>query len=198
MLLILADESEEELERIGLIRDYIMSTSKPSQNRYFPSKRDWWMVGLIWGSVLMSVIGGMIPLAVPGNSWVEVCLVVAILVVMDGLMLWVLYGTGYFVTRELLLIRCGPLAFRVPLADIEAISPTCSLLSSPACSIDRLKIVYGLSKQNLMISPADKPGFLSAIVKQCPALVVLHDQVRKKPNPPSAPVDRSIQPKVLV
>ena len=175
-----------------------MSTNQPRQGRYFPSKRDGWIVGLIWGSIFISVIGGIVPLAVPGNSWKEAILVVAILVVMDGLMLWVLYGTGYFVTRELLLIRCGPLSFRVPLADIETISPTCSIISSPACSIDRLRIVYGLSKQSLMISPADKPGFLSAIVQQCPALVVLHDRVRKKAIPSNSPADPTTQPKVLV
>lgn len=175
-----------------------MSSNNSIQGRYFPSKRDGWIVGLIWGSVFISVIGGIVPLAVSGNSLKEAILVVAILVVMDGLMLWVLYRTGYFVTRELLLIRCGPFSFRVPLSDIETISPTSSLLSSPACSIDRLRIVYGLSRQSLMISPADKPGFLSAIVQQCPALVVLHDRVRKKANPPNSSVDPTIQPKVFV
>ena len=175
-----------------------MASTNPTQNRYFPSKRDGWIIGLIWGSLLISVVGGIIPLALPGNSWLEAILVVAVLVAMDGLMLWVLYGTGYRVTRDLLLIRCGPFSFRVPLADIESIVPGNSILSSPACSIDRLKIVYGFSQQNIMISPADKPGFLSAIVEQCPTLVVLHDRVRKRTHSPSPTVDPTIQPKVLV
>jgi len=163
-----------------------------SQDRYFPSKRDAWIAGVMWGSLLISVIGGIIPLAVPGNSWLEAMLVVAVLIVMDGLMLWVLYGTGYWVTRDLLLIRCGPLSFRMPLADIESITPMRSFLSSPACSIDRLNIVYGISRQNLMISPADQPGFLFAILQQSPFLVMLHDGVRKKTNSSPLAVEPTI------
>ena len=171
-----------------------MPSINPSQDLYFPSKRDGWIVALIWGSLFISVIGGMIPLAMAGTSWIEAVVVVIILVGMDGLMLWVLYGTGYRVTRDTVLIRCGPFSFRVALKDIEAITPTNSLLSSPACSIDRLKIVYGLSQQSLMVSPVDKSEFLSAIVQQCPTLVVFHDRVRKKMDASSSAVSPTIQP----
>jgi hypothetical protein len=187
-----------EGERFLSLRNDTMAAHDKSQDRYFPSKRDGWIVGVIWGSLLISVVGGMIPLALPGNSLLEAILVVVVLVAMDGLMLWVLYGTGYWVTQDLLLIRCGPLSFRVRLADIESITPTRSLLSSPACSIDRLKIVYGFSQQSLMISPADKPGFLSAIVQQCPHLVVLDNQVRKKTDASSSAVVPTNHPQVTV
>ena len=168
------------------------------QDPYFPSKRDGWIVGLIWGSVLISVVGGMIPLAVSGTHWLEAGSVVAVLAGMDGLMLWVLYGTGYRVTRDQLVIRCGPFSFRVPLQTIASIIPTVSLWSSPACSSDRLQIVYGISLYQIMISPADKAGFLSAIVNRCPSLTLLHDQVWKKAEPTS-PVDvRTVQPQGIV
>ena len=98
----------------------------------------------------------------------------------DALMLWMLYGTGYTVTRDLLLIRCGPFSFRVPLNQIISITPTRNPLSSPACSLDRLKVVYGDSPKSIMISPADKSEFLSAIVQHFPSLVILGDQVRKR------------------
>ena len=175
-----------------------MPSSNHSQERYFPSKRDGWIVGLIGLGLLVSVVGGIVPLVVDGASWTELALMASLVIGLDGLMLWVLYGTGYRVTRDLLVIRCGPFSFRVLLADIESIVPGNSILSSPACSIDRLKIVYGFSQQNIMISPADKPGFLSAIVEQCPTLVVLHDRVRKRTHSPSPTVDPTIQPKVLV
>ena len=157
-----------------------MSSDNANQNHYFPSKRDTWIVALIWGSVLISLIGGIVPLVISGISGPENGFVVVLITAMDGLMLWVLYGTGYWVTRDELLTRCGPFSFRIRMADIESIVPTMSVLSSPACSIDRLKIVYGLSQQNLMVSPSDQAGFLSAIVQKCPTLVVLHDRVRKK------------------
>jgi hypothetical protein len=174
-----------------------MSASNPSQDRYFPSKRDWWIVGLIWMGVLISVIGGILPLVLAGASRSELVLVLGLLLGMDSLMLWVLYGTGYRVAQDRLLIRCGPFAFHVPLKSINSITPTRSPWSSPACSLDRLKIVYGSSKQSLMVSPADKPGFLSAIVKQCPTLVVLHDRVRKRTNVPPSGVNRTIQSQVI-
>ncbi len=175
-----------------------MPSTNPTQNRYFPSKRDRWIVVLIWGSLLISVVGGIVPLVVDGASWTELALMASLVIGLDGLMLWVLYGTGYRVTQDVLLIRCGPFSFRVLLADIESIVPGNSLLSSPACSIDRLKIVYGLSQQSMMISPADKPSFLSAIVQQCPTLVVLHDRVRKRTHSPDLTVDPTIQSKVMV
>lgn len=174
-----------------------MSRINPSQDLYFPSKRDRWLVGLIWGSVLASVVGGVIPLALPGTPWIEVCLVGGLLVSIDALMLWVLYGTGYHVKQDVLLIRCGPFSFRVPLADIESIVPGNSILSSPACSIDRLKIVYGLSQQSIMISPADKPGFLSAIVQQCPSLMMHHGRVQKNTGSSSTAIEPTVQPQIL-
>jgi hypothetical protein len=175
-----------------------MPSNNPSQNNYFPSKRDWWIVGLIWVGVVVSVVGGIVPLVVDGAPWTELVLMASLVIGLDGLMLWVLYGTGYRVTQDVLLIRCGPFSFRVHLADIESIVPGNSILSSPACSIDRLKIVYGFSQQNIMISPADKPGFLSAIVQQYPTLVVLHDRVRKRTHFPDPTVDPTIQPRVMV
>jgi len=125
-------------------------------------------------------------------------LVVSLLVGMDWLMLWVLYGTGYTITPDRILIRCGPFTFPVTLLGIDSITPTRSPWSSPACSLDRLKVVYGLSQQSIMVSPADKAGFLSAIVQQCPSLIVLHNQVRKKADPSSASLAQAIQPQTIV
>lgn len=167
-----------------------------SQDLYFPSKRDWWIVALIWLSVMVSVVGGFVPLVVKGASWSEMLIMVVLLVGIDLLMLWVLYGTGYTVTQAHLLIRCGPFSFRVPLQHIDSITPTRSPWSSPACSLDRLKIVYGLSQQSIMISPADKPGFLSVIAQRCPSLIVLHNQIRKKSAPSS--FEPASQPQTLV
>jgi hypothetical protein len=167
------------------------------QDLYFPSKQDWWIVTLIWLGVMVSVVGGILPLVLRGASLTELIVVASLLVGMDSLMLWVLYGTGYSITPGRLFIRCGPISFRVRLDSIEFIFPTRSPWSSPACSLDRLRIVYGLSQQSLMVSPADKSGFLSAIVQQCPALVVLHDRVRKKTDSASSAIDPMIQPQVI-
>ena len=174
-----------------------MPSIDTDQDLYFPSKRDEWIEALILLGVLVSLAGGIVPLIVMGASWTEMILVGSLLLGMDSLMLWVLYGTGYTITSERLLIRCGPMSFGVRLESIEFIFPTRSPWSSPACSLDRLRIVYGLSQQSIMISPEDKSVFLSAIVQQCPNLVVLHDRVRKKTDSASSAIDPTIQPQVF-
>ena len=157
-----------------------MSSSYFGQDLYFPSKRDGWIVGLIWLGVTVSVAGGILPLVLTGASWLTLIFVGSLLFVMDGLMLWVLYGTGYTVKSDQLCIRCGPFSFRIALQDIDSITPTQSPWSSPACSLDRLNVVYGLSGQSMMVSPEDKARFLAAIVEHCPSLILLHNQVQRK------------------
>ena len=174
-----------------------MSPNGQSQDLYFPSKRDGWIVVLIWLGVMVSFVGGIVPLVAAGTSWTEMILVVSLLVGMDSLMLWVLYGTDYTIIPDRLLVRCGPMSFGVRLDSIEFIFPTRSPWSSPACSLDRLRIVYGLSQQSIMISPEDKSEFLSAIVQQCPTLVVLQDRVWKKTDSASSAIASTIQPQVI-
>lgn len=71
----------------------------------------------------------------------------------------------YELQSDLLLIRSGIIKYRVRYSDIELIEPTRNPLSSPAMSLDRLKIVYGKRKM-IMISPNDRAAFLSEIKKR--------------------------------
>ena len=73
----------------------------------------------------------------------------------------ILIGTHYTVEGNTLRIACGPFRKKVPLDAIESIEPTRNPLSSPALSLDRLLIRYG--PRRIMVSPADKAGFLKAI-----------------------------------
>lgn len=171
-------------------------TINPNQKLYFPSKRDWWIVGLTWLGIIVSVVGGLMPMVVGDASWTELVVMASLVLGMDVLMLWVLYGTGYTVNPDQLVIQCGPFNLPVTLNGIESITPTRSPWSSPACSLDRLKIVYGVSKQTVMISPADKFGLLSAIVQQCPMLVKLHDRVLKKTDFSSSDPELTMQSQV--
>ncbi len=175
-----------------------MPPNDQHQDLYFPSKRDWWIVGLIWFGVIVSVVGGIVPLVLGGAFWVELIFTASLIVGMDVLMLWVLYGTGYRITSDRLLIRCGPFTFPVNLNSIDSITPTRSPWSSPACSLDRLKIVYGVSHQSMMISPEDKSGFLTAIVQHCPSLMVFHGGVRKKFDTTSTSFAQAIQPQTII
>ncbi len=76
-----------------------------------------------------------------------------------GLPLWVLISTRYCLDERQLLIRSGPFRWQVPLREIHAVTPTRNPLSSPALSLDRLRIDYG-NGRTVMISPRDREGFL--------------------------------------
>ena len=79
-----------------------------------------------------------------------------------ALLLSVLLNTSYTVDRGVLKARSGPLCWKVPLDQIQSVEMTRSALSSPALSLDRLRIRYGKGRF-ILVSPADKSGFLRAI-----------------------------------
>jgi hypothetical protein len=59
-------------------------------------------------------------------------------------------------------VGAGATALIGAVLDITAITPTSNPLSSPALSLDRLRIDYGKGR-SVMISPRDKQGFLGAM-----------------------------------
>lgn len=76
--------------------------------------------------------------------------------------LWLLLGTQYLLEAEQLTVRAGPFKWRIPLAEITKIAPTRNPLSSPALSLDRLRIEYGRGKF-VLVSPRDKEQFVRDI-----------------------------------
>ena len=56
----------------------------------------------------------------------------------------------------------------IPLKDIIHITPTNSMLSAPALSLDRIEIRY--EGGSIVISPKDKDEFYRAIQERVPAL----------------------------
>jgi hypothetical protein len=73
-----------------------------------------------------------------------------------------LTSVRYFLSDETLRIRCGPMHLRVPLAEIESITPTNIPWSGPALSLDRLRIDYGKGRR-VLISPEPRDEFMRQI-----------------------------------
>ena len=73
-----------------------------------------------------------------------------------------LIGTHYTVDGNMLRVVSGPFRWKVPIDQIRSVQATRNPLSSPALSLDRLRIEYG-KRRRIMVSPADKAGFLKAI-----------------------------------
>jgi hypothetical protein len=126
----------------------------------FRSKIDGWLVLLVIATGVLALTTS-IPLIIRGvPGAIPIAVVVFVSVV--GLPVWLLSTTSYWFEDEELCIRSGPLRWRIPVNQIKAVTPTRNLLSSPALSLDRLQIDYGLY-QSVLVSPLDKKGFLGAL-----------------------------------
>jgi hypothetical protein len=141
----------------------------------FVSKRDAWLVAVLWGASLVdfgvAAWLGLGPRDAPG-------FVAPLLVVAGLFQLHVLYTTDYTFDGDALRIRASLFRWRVPLAAIDSVEPTQSPLSSPACSLDRLRIAYGARR--IMISPLDRAGFLRALAQRAPQLEVIGEGARRR------------------
>jgi hypothetical protein len=123
----------------------------------YRSKIDAWMLGVLLMGMAVAAFGiSHLPPAMPppARGFAHAVAVIAI-----GLPVWVLLSTRYALSPQTLSVRSGPFSWNISLASITAVAPSSSNLSSPALSMDRLRIDYGGGK-SLLISPRDQAKFL--------------------------------------
>ena len=133
----------------------------------FRSKVDTWLLCVLVGAPLFAI---GLPLLVAKEDY-DQALLTALLpaVVFAAIYGLCLFPLHYEVGDEALVIRFGVFRSRIPYEQIRKVVPTRNPLSSPALSLDRLHIDAG-SALGPNISPADKAGFLEALVKHTPHL----------------------------
>lgn len=127
----------------------------------FESKRDLWLQLLAWGAALVCIIV-LSPLLIANVAGTLKLLIGGLLALSVGLIGWVNLGTYYVVDDATLSIRCGPFHWRVPIDAIQRVVPTRAAWSSPALSLDRLRIEYGDGKW-IMVSPALREEFVRSL-----------------------------------
>ena len=126
----------------------------------FNSRVDRWLVFVLVATVMGQLIA--ISAALSASEATPAVLVgIGVLLLTVILFIWLLRSTYYEIRGDTLRIVSGPYRVRIPVEMIESIEPTRSPLSSPALSLDRLRIRYG--KKQVLVSPADKRGFLRAL-----------------------------------
>ena len=103
--------------------------------RVFTSKKDAWLVSLIWGSAILPLVAGLLIVWTDAKAG---SYLITISVITFTLILAASFPLYYELTEHELVIRSGLFRWRVPLDGIEEIRPTRSILSAPALSIDRL------------------------------------------------------------
>jgi membrane protein YdbS with pleckstrin-like domain len=126
----------------------------------FKSKIDRWLLFLLVAVMVFEVVV-MVIAATQLNSPREATVLVVASLAIVALIGSMLVGTHYTVAGDTLRVTCGPFRWKVPIDAIQSVEATRSPLSSPALSLDRLRIHYG--KRRIMVSPSDKAGFLKAI-----------------------------------
>jgi len=135
----------------------------------YPSKRDLWIVGLLWFGAAVCLWGVAVLWTHPVTAWMRWGMS-ALLLGEVVFLFWLLYGTHYVLDRETLRIRCGPFRWRVPLAAIDEVRRTRNPLSAPACSLDRLHVKYRGSILGTLISPREREAFLRDLQARAPHL----------------------------
>lgn len=125
--------------------------------KVYRSKTDTWLLMILAAAVIASLVAAAATLTEGSSSDWPVAVLTAVLGA--GLPVWVVVSTRYTLGQGLLIVQSGPFKWRIPVAEITRITPSSNPISSPALSLDRLRIDYGRGK-SLLISPRDKDQFI--------------------------------------
>lgn len=137
----------------------IRSSSRSRQT--YPSKVDAWLAGLMILAALAAITGVVI--AGLEEGVMRFAQGAFVLLGVIGFLVWIFLRTNYTLDDRDLIVRSGPLTWRIPVSEITSVEKAAGFLrarSSPALSMDRLVVRYGKGRK-LMISPADQEKFLA-------------------------------------
>ena len=132
----------------------------------FRSKIDWWLL-----LIFVVITANIVIKIYEANHLYSLAsnfphLVIYSLIIF---LIWLpIFNTYYLVENDTLMIKSLVFRWKININDITQIEPTHNPLSSPALSLDRLKIYYMKNGEitSVMISPKDKERFLQAINKR--------------------------------
>jgi hypothetical protein len=153
-------------------------------------KRDWWIAGLLTVIAAGQLAGGgtLVGIAVVGGQW-PALVPGALLLLVGGLLLWILFGTNYEIAETGLIIRSGPIRWTVALDAIEEVVPQKHWYGGPEWGFSLA--AYGLRlrcrKKNgeltwpIRIAPQDRVAFLLELSERLPELDVKDDGSLRRP-----------------
>jgi len=137
----------------------------------FRSKVDRWLVALI-----AAIVGGAFVFVVIGiarDGGPKAALLAAVLLAVVGLFIITTFrSTRYEIEGNTLTVRSNFLRWRIDIHSIDDVTPTHDPISSPALSLDRLRIHYWKDGggRELLVSPAEKEAFVEALRAVKPAI----------------------------
>ena len=136
----------------------------------FHSKIDWWILGFV--IAMTGLLVQLLFTMYAKGTMVEYPEHTMVYIFTIAVLWWPVFSTTYAIGNNTLTIRSMFLKWVIPLENIKTVSKTNNSISSPALSLDRLKIEYmkdGKIKQ-VLVSPRDQKGF-------CKELQENHSQI---------------------
>lgn len=130
---------------------------------------DRWLL-LVVGLVLLSMLGSFRALWSEGG-WAFALFLLLSLAVM-GLVLLLTVPLRYTVDSEAVRVRAGFMRFRWALADVVRMETAVGLVSSPTAgwTVHRVRL-FDRNGRVLVLGPADRDGFVAAVLARAPHLV---------------------------
>ena len=137
-------------------------------DKVYRSKIDWWLWLVISVGAIV-ILGSSISMLItpPQDGLPNVWIALGMLL-MAVFMVWILFSVHYTITTTDLLVRAAFFRWRIPLDQITEVFPTHNPLSSPALSLDRLRVNYKRPNGRtwwVMISPKDQSRFLDDLAR---------------------------------
>lgn len=129
----------------------------------YRSQVDRWLLVVVLASAAGCLAAGMAAIFTSPSGTAS--LVAIFLLLVSAFPVWILGATYYVLTGDELEVRSGPFRWRIPIREIRGVTASRNPLSSPALSLDRLRIEYGTSKW-ILISPSDREGFLRELERR--------------------------------
>ncbi|AHA09740.1 hypothetical protein IC9_04223 [Bacillus toyonensis] len=128
----------------------------------FPSKKDAWLY-----SIFFIILGACFTPIFAGREYFLLFFTIPLAIVF----IWSWFSTKYIVGEETITIRSGPVKKCIFIRDIKQISNTKNPIAAHALSCDRLEIVYGVHKTEI-ISPKDKEQFINLVKSKNPHIEI--------------------------
>jgi hypothetical protein len=145
----------------------------------YGSKKDWWLVGLVWCGVGAPFLIGLYNIFAPGGDLQLGWALVRVGVVTCAVVLILTFPLDYEINTTHIVARSGVMRWRVSLDSIDEVSPTRNPASAPTWSLDRLRIEYRKDgrMRTLLIAPKDKHAFMRDLADGVPGLELRGERV---------------------
>jgi hypothetical protein len=137
-----------------------------ARDRTFDSAVDPWL------AVLLAVVAALAPLflvaALAAEDAASAAALAGSALLIAAIMGGLVWPVRYTCAPDALIVRSGLVRYRVPYGQIRTVAASRALWSSPALSLDRLRIDYGT--RWLLISPRGRREFLTELRRRAPHL----------------------------